>query len=77
MKAYKYFVMICILCQTDQNYRNGDILTVFFHFYFLNMDISLDIELSFLTLIENIHMQRTTSQISSLSPSFDVMTKNR
>ena len=68
MKAYiPPYPMICMVCQTDQDYRNGEILTRFFIFYFLNMDISLDIELLFLklsTFIENILMQGWMSQIS-------------
>ena len=46
----------------------------FFHFYFLNMDISFNIEVTdiqFLTKVENIHMEETVSQIFYLGLSFD------
>ena len=54
-------------------------LNSFFNFYFLNMDISLDIIPAFtifLTFIENILMQGTLSQNSYLRLSFNFMTKN-
>ena len=46
---------------------------LFFHFYFLNMDILLNIKLpviKFCTGIKNTHMEGTVSQISYLGLSF-------
>ena len=43
----------------------------FFHFYFFNMDFSFGIQvtgLTFLTDIQNIHMERTVSQIFLFRP---------
>ena len=55
------------------------ILNLFFHFYFLNMDISLNIYtlvIRFYTCILNIPLERTLSQIFYLGPGFYFMTKN-
>ena len=46
---------------------------LFFHFYFLNKDISLHIigkEVKFGTGVENNHMEGTVSQVFDLSLSF-------
>ena len=55
------------------------ILNLFFHFYFLNTDISLNIYtlvIKFYTGALNIPPQRTASQIFDLGPGFYFMTKN-
>ena len=55
------------------------ILNLFFHFYFLNMDISLNIYtlvIKFHTYILNIPFKGTVSQIFDLGPGFYFMTKN-
>ena len=55
------------------------ILNLFFHFYFLNMDISLNIYtlvIQFYTEILNIPLEGTVSQIFDLGPGFYFMTKN-
>ena len=60
--------MICMVCQTDQSYRNGKILTDFFTFLYMN--ILLDMKAPFLklsTFIENILMQENVFQIFYLS----------
>ena len=47
-----------------------------FHFYFLNMDISLNIcfsGLKFVMVVHNIPFEGTMSQISDLGLSFDFM----
>ena len=56
------------------------ILNLFFHFYFLNMDILLNIYtlvIQFYTEILNIPLERTVSQIFDLGPGFYFMTKKR
>ena len=55
------------------------ILNLFYHFYFLNMDISLNIEVSiikFATGIDKNHMQGTLSQIYYLGLGFYFMANN-
>ena len=55
------------------------ILNLFFDFYFLNMDISLNIYTLVITLYTgalNIPLERTVSQISYLGPGFHFMIKN-
>ena len=55
------------------------ILNLFLHFYFLNMDISLNIYtlvIEFYTDILNIPLEGTLSQIFYLGPGFYFMTKN-
>ena len=50
-----------------------------FKTYFLNTDISLIFEVSdltFLTGVDNLHMQGTVSQITDSGPSFHFMSKN-
>ena len=52
---------------------------LFFHFYFLNKDISLNIrvrELRFGTYLNNIHMEGTVSPIFYLGLSFYFIPKN-
>ena len=49
---------------------------VIFHFYFFNMDISLNIcfsGLKFVMVVHNIPLEGTVSQISDLGLSFDFM----
>ena len=56
------------------------ILSLFFHVYFLNMDISLNIYtlvITFYTGVLNIPLEGTMSQISYLGPSFYFMIKKR
>ena len=63
---YFPYLVIWMVRQTDQDYFNGLNFNRFFHFYFSNMNISLDIELPFLklsTFIDNILMQGRVSQI--------------
>ena len=53
--------------------------TDFLHFYFLNMDISFDIqvtEMKSLTGVKTIHMEETVSPILDLGLSFDFIKKN-
>ena len=55
------------------------IKTDFFHFYFLNMDISFNIqvtEMKLCTGVKNIHMEGTVSQIFDIGLSFDFILKN-
>ena len=55
------------------------ILNLFFHFYFLNMDISLNIYtlvIQFYTCVLNIPLEGSVSQIFDLGPGFYFMTKN-
>ena len=52
----------------------------FFHFYFLNIDISLNIRPTctiFEVYIESIRIQESVSHIFCLGPTFDFMTKKR
>ena len=61
----KWKFILCMVCQTDQDCRNIEILTDFFHCYYLNMNISLDIKPPFLKLstsVGNILMQRSMPQ---------------
>ena len=54
------------------------ILNLFFHFYFLNMDISLNIYtlvINFYTGVLNIPLEGSLSQIFYLGPGFYFMTK--
>ena len=54
--------------------KKRQIKYLFFHFYFLNMDILLTNKLpiiTFYTDIENTHMEGTVSQISYLGLSFN------
>ena len=56
------------------------ILNLFFHFYFLNMDISLNIYtlvIKVYTGVLNIPFEGSVSQISELGPGFYFMTKKR
>ena len=56
------------------------ILNLFFHFYFFNIDISLNIYtlvIKFYTGALNIPPEGTVSQIFYLGPSFYFMTKNK
>ena len=51
---------------------------LFFHFYFLIQDSSLNIALIFLKLykhVDNINLKGTLSQISDIGPSFIFMSK--
>ena len=53
--------------------------TDFFHFYFLNMDISFNIqvtEMNFLTEVNSIHMEGTMSHIFDKGLSFVFIVKN-
>ena len=53
--------------------------TDFFHFYFLNMNISFDIqvtEMNFLTEVNSIHMEGTMSHIFDIGLSFVFIVKN-
>ena len=55
------------------------ILNRFFHFYFLNMDISLNmytLVIQFYTGVPNISHEESVSQIFYLSPGFYFMIKN-
>ena len=55
------------------------ILNLFFHFYFLDMDISLNIYtlvMKFYTGVLNILLEGTVSQIFNLGLGFYFMTKN-
>ena len=55
------------------------ILNLFFHFYFLNMDISLNIYtlvIQFYTGVLDIPLEGSVSQNCYLGPSFYFMTKN-
>ena len=55
------------------------ILNLFFHFYFLNMDISLNIYtlvIKFYTGVRNIPIEGSVSQIFYLGPGFYFMIKN-
>ena len=52
---------------------------LFSHFYFLNKDISLNIQakiMKFQTHVKNIHMEGTVSQIFYIGPSFYFVSKN-
>ena len=49
--------------------KKQKIKDLFFHFYFLNMDIFL--VMKFCTDVRNIHMEGTVSQISYLGLSFN------
>ena len=54
--------------------------TDFFHFYFLNMDISVNIqvtEMKFLTKVNSIQMEGTVSHIYYIGLSFVFIVKNR
>ena len=56
--------------------RKSVIKTYFISFYFLNRDISLDIQvkvMTFSTPVENIHVEGTMSQIVDLGFSFDLI----
>ena len=60
-------------------FMNVLILNLFFHFYFLNMDISLNIYtlvIQFYTGVFNIPLEGTVSQIFYLGPGIYFMTKN-
>ena len=55
------------------------ISNLFFDFYFLNMDISLNIHtlvITFYTGVLNIPLEETVSQILYLGPGFHFMIKN-
>ena len=61
-------------------FMNLLILNLFFHFYFLNMDISLNIYtlvMKFYTGALNIPLEGSVSQIFYLGPGFYFMNKNR
>ena len=59
--------------------KKQQIKYLFFHFYFLNMDILLNNRLpviTFYTGVKNTHMEGTVSQISHLGLSFSFIWKN-
>ena len=60
-------------------FMNVLILNLFFHFYFLNMDIPLNIYtlvIKFYTGVLDIPLEGSVSQILDLGPGFYFMTKN-
>ena len=59
--------------------KKSQIKNIFFHFYFLNKDISLNIydkNLKLLTGVKHIHMEGTVSQILYSGRSFYFISKN-
>ena len=60
-------------------FMNFLILNLFFHYYLLNMDISLNIYtlvMQFYTCVLNIPLEGSVSQIFYLGPGFYFMTKH-
>ena len=65
--------------QDKSELKKQIIKNLFFHFYFLAKDFSLNtvaMHLKFYTHVDNILMEGTVSQIFYLGLSFDFMTKN-
>ena len=71
--------MVCILSQSFRNYRKYELNSDFFHFYFLNMNISVNIhpfDPKLSVCNPNILLEGSMSQNFDLGPTFDFMSKN-
>ena len=76
-----YFFLPSLNTNTDVIcfiFQKIEIKFLFFHFYFFNPDLKLTIvftTLQLCSLIENVHLEGTVSQIFNLGPSFCFMSK--